>query len=206
MTTIMPLPVKCPVCENEFEIYVLGSTNAWGAPDLDLRPPEMQRSTMDKWVHECPSCGYVTPDFNQSTEITSDFLKSDSYKSCDDLNFNHSLAERFYRQYLIASSNSDKFHALLHCAWVCDDTDDEKNAQLMRRKSLEYLEKLDLNDDILIQRADLLRRSGQFERVIEEYSTKTFKEDIYNMICSFEVEKAIQKDASCYTDEDVVKS
>lgn len=206
MTTIMPIPVKCPVCENEFEIYVLGSTNAWGAPDLDLRPPEMQRSTMDKWVHECPNCGYVTSDFNRSTEITSDFLKSDSYKNCDDLNFEHPLAERFYRQYLISSDNADKFYALLHCAWACDDANDEKNAEFIRCKSLEYMNQFDLNDDSQIQRADLLRRSGQFERVIEEYSTKTFKEDIYNKICGFEVEKAIQKDTSCYTVEDVVKS
>lgn len=206
MTTIMPIPVKCPVCENEFEIYVLGSTNAWGAPDLDLRPPEMQRSTMDKWVHECPNCGYVTSDFKRSTEITSDFLKSDSYKNCDDLNFKHPLAERFYRQYLITSDNEEKFYALLHCAWACDDANDEKNAVFIRGKSLEYINQFDLNDDSQIQRADLLRRSGQFERVIEEYSTKTFKEDIYNKICSFEVEKAIQKDTSCYTVEDVVKS
>lgn len=206
MTTIMPQPVKCPVCENEFEIFVLGSTNAWGAPDLDLRPPEMQRSTMNQWVHECPNCGYVTSDFNRSAEITSDFLKSDSYKSCDDLNFKHSLAERFYRQHLIASDNADKFYALLHCVWVCDDTGDEKNAELMRTKCLEYMDQFELNDDNLIQRADLLRRSGQFERVIEEYSTKTFEEDIYNKLCSFEVEKAIQKDTSCYTVEDVVKS
>lgn len=206
MTTIMPQPVKCPVCENEFEIFVLGSTNAWGAPDLDLRPPEMQRSTMNQWVHECPNCGYVTSDFNISAEITSDFLKSDSYKSCDDLNFKHSLAERFYRQHLIASDNADKFYALLHCVWVCDDTGDEKNAEFIRTKCLEYMDQFELNDDNLIQRADLLRRSGQFERVIEEYSTKTFEEDIYNKLCSFEVEKAIQKDTSCYTVEDVVKS
>ena len=68
------------------------------------------------------------------------------------------------------------------------------------------MDQFELNDDSLIQRADLLRRSGQFERVIEEYSTKTFEEDIYNKLCSFEVEKAIQKDTSCYTVEDVVKS
>ena len=205
MTMMIPEPVKCPICKNDFEINLLMSTNTCGAPDLDLRPAEMQRSTMDTWVYECPHCGYVATDFDKTPEITQEFLQSDSYKTCDSHEFNHPLAERFYRQYLISNDNNEKFHSLLFCAWVCDDMDDVENAVLMRRKSLEYMDQLDFNDDLLIQKADILRRSNQFDKVIEQYSTKTFDQEIYNQICSFQVEKAIRHDNKCYTVEDVVK-
>ena len=204
MTTMTSVEINCPICKSKVEINMLMSTNMWGAPDLDLRPPEMRRSTMDTWVHECPQCGYVASDFKKTPEITEDFLKSDSYRSCDFHEFKHPLSERFYRQYLIAPEDEEKFYALLHCAWACDDRDDRENAVLIRAKSLEYMDCLDLNDDMMIQRADLLRRSNQFERVIDEYSAKSFDEDIYNQICSFEVEKAMQKDNACYTVEDTV--
>ena len=32
------------------------------APDLDLRPGEALRSTMDRWLQQCPHCGYAAPD------------------------------------------------------------------------------------------------------------------------------------------------
>ena len=205
MTTMTTVEINCPICKSKVEMNMLMSTNMWGAPDLDLRPPEMRRSTMDTWVHECPHCGYVASDFRKTPEITEDFLKSDSYRNCDFHEFIHPLSERFYRQYLIASEDEEKFNALLHCAWACDDRDDNENAVLIRAKSLEYMDSLDLNDDMMIQRADLLRRSNQFERVIDEYSAKSFDQEIYNRVCSFEVEKAMQKDNTCYTVEDAVK-
>lgn len=46
----MSLPLftnnKCAVCGKESEQITLASTNTFGSPDLDLRPPEMKRSTM----------------------------------------------------------------------------------------------------------------------------------------------------------------
>lgn len=206
MTMIIPEPVKCPICKNDFEINILASTNMMCSPDLDLRPGEMQRSTMNTWIHECPNCGYVASDFNETPEVTKDFIQSDSYKNCDNHEFKHHLAKRFYRQYLISNDNKEKYYSLLHCAWACDDRDDLENSILIRRKCLEYLDSLDLNDDILLQRADILRRSNQFDTLIEEYSTRSFPEDIYNKICTFQVEKAIQKDNGCYTVEDVIKN
>ena len=43
-TTLGRIDVTCTVCSAKSEQTVIGSTNAFGAPDLDLRPPEMQRS------------------------------------------------------------------------------------------------------------------------------------------------------------------
>ena len=85
MTMIEPKEVKCPICNTIFEIYLLMSTNSMGSPDLDLRPPEMQRSTMDSWVHECPGCGYASVDFDLKPSVTREFIESESYQSCDAL-------------------------------------------------------------------------------------------------------------------------
>ena len=203
MTQIFPSKITCPICENDFEIYLLASTNQMGAPDLDLRPPEMARSTMNTWTYECPHCSYVSADFDQTPEIKKEFLESDLYKTCDNLNFKNHLSEVFYRQYLISSDIKERFYSLLHCAWACDDAQDEKNAILMRNMCLDYVDLLDANDDMIILKADLLRRSNHFDELIKEYSTKSFKEDIYNKICDFQVEKALKKDNRCYTIEDV---
>ena len=75
MTQIFPSKITCPICENDFEIYLLASTNQMGAPDLDLRPPEMARSTMNTWTYECPHCSYVSADFDQTPEIKKEFLE-----------------------------------------------------------------------------------------------------------------------------------
>ena len=61
MTIIKDIETECSVCGETTEQPVLMSTNSWGYPDLDLRPPEMQRSTMHVWIQECPHCGYSFP-------------------------------------------------------------------------------------------------------------------------------------------------
>ena len=56
MSTMCDFPRICAVCGAMHEYRILTSTNAFGSPDLDLRPPMMKRGTMHLWVQECPSC------------------------------------------------------------------------------------------------------------------------------------------------------
>ncbi len=44
MTTIYNKKITCCLCNKESEYRGIGSTNAFGSPDLDTRPPQMQRS------------------------------------------------------------------------------------------------------------------------------------------------------------------
>jgi hypothetical protein len=48
--------VVCAVCGNKSVTDGLMSTNTIGPPDLDMRPAEMQRSTMGYWVDNCEKC------------------------------------------------------------------------------------------------------------------------------------------------------
>ena len=205
MTTMFDIEQKCPVCGKVSSHQVLGSTNTMDYPDLDLRPAEMQRSTMNTWIDECPHCGYVSGDFRNETSIDEEFLKSESYLTCDGIEFIGYLSKRFYRAYMIAREMKDSnkcFFNLLHCAWDCDDKNDS-NAVKMRKLALEHFDDLEYDENekknYLAIKADLLRRSGQFDQVIEEFSGITIGEEPYDLIFQFQIEKSKEKDAECYT-------
>ena len=210
MTTIRKIEQKCPVCKKPSLVSVLTSTSTWGYPDLDLRPAEMQRSSMFAWLAECPHCGYVSGNFNNATEITKEFLQGDDYRSLEGFEFKSDLSKRFYRAYLIARELNDArkcFFNLLHCAWKCDDAEDA-NAMEIRKKALSYIDEFEAGEDekrnLLCMKADLLRRSGQFDELIDNFTGVKIGEEPHDRIIAFQIEKASAKDTTCYTVEDVI--
>ena len=208
MTTLFDREVECGICGKTCEITVLGSSNQWGYADLDLRPPEMYRSTMDTWMDECPNCGFVSPMLKNELGVTREFIESETYKNCEGHEFISPLAKRFYRAYMIYEDKGldmEAFSNLLHCVWACDDRDDSELAVELRVKLADMVDKLDKNDDLNLMKADFLRRSRQFERVIEEYENVYFGKDILNQIVRFQIEKSRMGDDKCYTVEDVIK-
>ena len=62
MTTIFEEENHCSVCGSKSVQAVIRSTNTMGPPDLDTRPAEMERSTINYWIQTCPSCGFCYPD------------------------------------------------------------------------------------------------------------------------------------------------
>lgn len=210
MSNVNKVEKMCYVCRKTSKQDVLISTNRFGAPDLDLRPPIMERATMAWWIEKCPHCGYVASDLSEQTTITQEWLKNNQYVSCDNRNFANSLSASFYRQYLISvaiNNHESAFYAVLHAAWDCDDEEDVDNAIYCRKKALEELSKFVVEDDkketFLLMRADLLRRSGQFDLLIKEYEGKIFSEEILNKIAAFQIEKAKEQDVACYTIKDI---
>lgn len=206
---------KCSVCGSTNEYRVLLSTNTFGGdPDLDLRPAEMKRSTMPVWVQECPDCGFISGDVTDLTTVTREWLQSEEYLSANGIPFSSELAKRFYKYYLInlADENpEDAFYAILHAAWSCDDSDDNANAKLCRELAIplvtELIEENRKNKDaLLVTKADLLRRSGQFDTLINEYSSISFGDELLNQIIAFEIEKANEQDTKCYRVEDVTQT
>ena len=211
MSSLIDMEKMCAVCGKKSIQEGIASTNEFGSCDLDLRPAEMMRSTMKWWLEECPYCGYVANDLSEKTVITKDWLKNNQYISCDNRNFAYTLAESFYKYYLISIANNDHksaFYAALHAAWACDDVEDTDNAIYCRQKALEELGKLVIDNDeketFLLIRADLLRRTGKFDLLIKDYEGKIFSEKLLNQICNYQVEKAKRKDTACYTVADVV--
>ncbi len=217
MTTMKPRFFKCAVCGAEEMFYMLTSTNQFGSPDLDLRPAEMARSTMDQWVQECPSCGYVARYIMVDPgKVTREYLQSPEYAGCDGLQFKSDLAARFYRLSrvsLINGKTPDAYNALVHAAWACDDEQDENNAVHCRKAAIELADEIidsmaagNEKQDKLLQKADLLRRSGQFERLIREYSEQQVQEEFYRPLFAFELDAARRKDTACHTIDEAKKA
>ncbi len=223
MTTMFEQSRKCAVCGAEETYYEIGSTNSFGSPDLDLRPPQMQRGTMGEWIQECPACGYVSGTIeNDPGKVTEKWLKSKAYTRSDGINFRSGLADRFYKFYKISLLNENTeraFFALLHAAWACDDCEDTANAVRCRSMAIPLLNRVtegpasgqgdpeedgcgddsDEKDNLLLIKADLLRRSGQFETLLSEYASRHFKNEIMNKVLAFQLAKAAEKDTACYT-------
>ena len=211
MSTMREISVSCAVCKKESRQIVMTSTNQLGSPDLDLRPAPMARDTMGWWVAECPHCGYVAASLDRGKTIPREWLESEEYKSCNGTRFASRLAARFYKQYYLASLMGDvgeAYSAALHAAWACDDAKDKENAVLCRKLALVKIDKLlegkRTKEDLWIVRADVLRRMGAFEQLIDEYKDKHFSKELLEQIIAFELRKAREGDAACYTVSDAV--
>lgn len=210
MSMTMRVPCKCAVCGTESQQLFLSSTSVFGPPDLDLRPAPMQRDTMYVWVQECPKCGYVAADITAPTDIKPGVLQHQSYVDCSGIRFQSDLARRFYRHYLLGQAKGDAktaFRGALWAAWECDDCGDADNAFWCRKLAVAELEKViagtDTPEELLVQKADLLRRAGFFARLQEEYAEITFPQERLNQIIAFQLEKAKRRDDGRYTLADV---
>ena len=204
----------CFVCGTESKICFFSDTEM-GARDLDQRPAEMKRSTMPFWIHECPHCGFISQDLSDRTHVTQEWLKGELFTSCGGRTFSSRLAQQFYKFYLINQYDNNaaaSFYAARCAAWECDDTEDNENAVYCRQCALTALDQLaaqdppidpDILEDLFVIRADLLRRCGQFEQVIAEYSEKQFSLEVMNKIIAFQIEKAQQQDTRRYDLSDV---
>ena len=209
-TTLFPQNVKCAVCGNESEQRVIGSTNAFGSPDLDLRPPEMQRSTMPYWVQRCPECGYCNYSLKEKTSVDKAYLSSKEYTALFADIPEDSLAASFIRQARIAEkdkSYNNAMHAYLHAAWCCDDKGNSEGAKQCRLLALKVLDanykdivKSSDEDTITCMKADMLRRAGKFEeaQAAAEKRLSEAKQPIIKQILTFQIEKCKAKDAKVY--------
>lgn len=212
---MMSLPIrrncKCSVCAEESRQTSLASTNMFGSPDLDLRPPEMKRSTMRWWIQECPHCGFVSDRIEKAGGVDRGFLESEAYRTCSGKRFLSQLAARFYKAYMInlrEGEQENAFFHVLYAAWACDDAQDTQNATDCRKLAVEQIDKmLTRHDDdtLKVQKADLLRRAGMFETVIKEYSPSAFTEEVLRKVIAFQIAKAKEGDTACYTVADAVE-
>lgn len=209
MTTLARQLMSCSVCGKETEFRQILGTNAFGSPDLDLRPPEMQRSTIPLWVQECPNCGYVNQTIGNKLPDGADesLLRSERYKNCDDIPFLSETAKRFYRYYLICKAANDDEQArfAITCtAWMCDDSHDRENAKRCRKIAAELIREqfvMEPSLELAVLWADHMRRAEEFERVVEETEGIIPQEETLYVLLAFERKHAKIQDARCYTVE-----
>ena len=206
----------CCVCGKKNDVMVLASTNSFGSMDLDTRQPERARTDQLYNAQECKNCGYVSYDLSQKTKIKQEFLKTDKYKKCDNIEFVSEFSKMFYKMYLIDlenKKNKNAFWSLMRCIWSTDDANDTKNAIELRKKCIELFDTLKLNKtqkQWSLIKIDLLRRSRQFDECesfikelkdneellneIYKYNTK----EMIDEVISFQLELCNKEDDKCY--------
>jgi hypothetical protein len=138
MTTFASQSVACGNCGHVFNLPTLASTYTFGSPDLDTRPPELQRSTMHAWIQRCPSCGYCSRDVAEFDHRLRPVLESAEYRSQLTNAVYPELTSTFICAGMFAEAagrQADAGWAYLPAAWTLDDANKDELARVWRRRA-----------------------------------------------------------------------
>lgn len=210
MTTLIPEYITCAICGQGSNHQFLGSSNRFGFPDLDFRPPPMLRNTLPHWIQQCPHCGYCNKDLGVGLPHAEARIASSQYQMMLNNRELPALAVSFSCFALLIAPEKpiDAAQAYLNAAWVCDDDRDDTMARECRRNAINILQTLQPfpHDEkglwmglVLI---DLLRRCAEFQSA-EAARLDVEKFEITNeastKICAFQKVLIDQKDAKAYS-------
>lgn len=231
MTMLVPALVKCAVCGKGNQVMIMKSTSRFGACDLDTRPPAMFRFTI--FLQHCIHCGYVNHNITEGNDSIKDLLETELYTNCDGINPANETAKHFIQHAIIqAHSNVESIlnntnsapsqeyilMCFLNAAWACDDSfkanpEQEKynqDAIECRKRCLKLIDSVivkiqdsEHKETMLGIKADLLRRTSQFETVITEYENKVFENPYIDQVIRFEIDLAKNKDTKAYNMQDI---
>lgn len=195
--------IVCSMCGTKSSHTVVTRVKAEGAPDTDLRPAEPHRSSMEFWVMECPECGYCNGTLEAPLDTDRTYLESEEYKTLGGLETENPLVSRFVKKALVNLKNRNYAEAMqsyLYGAWVCDDENDTETAKECRMEALSIMENSKLLDDdnFVLLRADLLRRTGQFDKVVSDYGERFFNVSLMLLASQYQVKLAKNGDTSAH--------
>jgi len=214
----------CAICGHQQESYSLLSSNTDGHSDLDLRPPEMLRSSMHYWVQECQQCGYCAADIGEDIlmeerPLIEHMVDHQIYRKIKQDKRLSELARRFYRQGIILTlfgAYDQAGWAFMHAAWACDDEcADRIGADICRTEAYDHFYKCKIGgipfatqngyeEEVMV---DILRRSGAFDKA-NALCFEVFNH-VYDVklieILKFQRELIWMRDGDCYNIGQVLK-
>lgn len=212
MTTLRRIETTCGNCKQRAEQTILTSTNSFGAPDLDFRPPQMKRSTMDIWLQECPNCKLVCRAIDDPPPRASEVLADPKYLAIVNDGSESDLVRKFRAwAYLADALNlmTDAAFAHLHIAWLADDQKTPALAKAARSIAVTKLGALRDRGELYPSQpgaaeallADLWRRTGEFNNAIHEASrcASVAKDSHLAKICALQTALAMRADAGAHT-------
>jgi hypothetical protein len=175
MTTFFTTTKRCGNCGAEDRYQELGSSNSFGSPDLDQRPPGMMRDTLSLGVQRCGACGYCDEDVAKVRQGSGAVVAGAEYRRLLEDPALPELARMFRCKALLELEDGDCLAAawaLIHAAWACDDEDAMAQAAACRRAAVEAVLRAeglgkhlyeDLPDATTAMLVDLLRRAGDLD-------------------------------------------
>lgn len=115
---------KCAVCGTESRQPPNRLSPPEQPPDLDLRPGEPVRSTMPRWLQQCPGCGYCAPDIGKAHPAAVEAVRAAPFRALLADNTIPPLGRRFLAWALVLEETGALHaaaEATLQAAWVADD-------------------------------------------------------------------------------------
>lgn len=212
MTTLLEKKTRCGLCGGETKFTSIGSTNAFGSPDLDTRPPEMQRSTIFAWVQRCSICGYCAPDVSVASPGVQAVVSGKEYRTQLNDPTYPGLTNSFLCKAILDRESKDfaaATWALIHAAWACDDSIQTEPAERCRRRAADMLVLAEAHNQRVADQigagtailVDLLRRSGQMDdarkTIVERRAG--IEEDTIVRVLNFQKLLIDKDDTSCRT-------
>lgn len=219
MTKLYTESLVCFVCEHEDHYSSLASTSAFGSADLDMRPAEPERSSIQYLMQRCAECGYCAPDIEEGIAKINclSVVRSGMYSfrlqdpSCPE------LANSFLCRALLeieAENNLQAAWSLIHAAWVCDDAGLDRQAALWRTDAATFINRtLRSGQEFTAQKGaetaiqvDLLRRAGRPKDAQDLIDTRgpSFSDPMIQQILTFQAGLIARQDRGCYRVEDAL--
>ncbi len=220
MTTMDNIKVNCCVCDTESIHISVGSTNAFGYPDLDSRPPEMERSTIYYLIQRCPSCGYCASDLSACLDNAEALVKSKIYQDIlDTPSIPKGAASYLASSYIYEQLRqySESAWMAINASWVCDDENDAHAAKKCRERAIEMIEigqamllfqhlseQTGASEAITI---DLMRRVSRFQdaRNLAERTKAKEIDDVILKIINYEETLIDNQDIDSHTIDESLK-
>jgi len=201
----------CSVCGTASEHTIITETDPpQGVPDIDLRPDEPHRSYMKYWVMKCPECGYCHATLDMPFDGEREYLSSEEYTGFGGITGVSEKAGEMIQKALVCVKNhnfKEAVQSYLYAAWILDDEKLGEQAKACRKAAVAVMDghpaafKNDANFRLLM--ADLLRRSGDFDRVVREFEGTAFTSQLMTAIAFFEVNLASRGDADAHRADEV---
>ncbi len=215
MTDMAPVEMRCALCGHEETVHVLLSTNQFGSPDLDLRPPPMARDTLEYCMHQCSGCGFVSPDLTEADREARGIVKSPEYQEQLQRPENPPLANRYLARAIIQRSTKQWEQAARACvcaAWACDDEEKTDQARACRERALDDFAlwmkhrdfkptaEAEVGQSLLV--IDLNRRAGRFDAASLHCQSLTGRPELKGTalaVWRFQCELIGRRDTACHT-------
>ncbi|WP_270938897.1 hypothetical protein [Falsiroseomonas oryzae] len=116
--------IRCGVCGTESRQPPFRPSPPEQPPDLDLRPGEPVRSTMARWLQQCPGCGYCAPDISRAHPAAAEAVRAAPFRALLADTSIPPLGRRFLAWALVLEETGAlhaSAEATLQAAWVADD-------------------------------------------------------------------------------------
>jgi hypothetical protein len=180
---------RCAVCGTENEVVPEPQAQPLEPPDLDTRPGEPLRSTLQDWVQCCSVCGYCADDLSTGHSKAAEIVETEAYRNTlADPSLPVKARQFLGYAYLLdrVREHADAGWSALHGAWVCDDLHDSQAASRCREQAIEYWKRgkhagQGFSEDLASEYAlvaDLHRRMAQFELALVTCSEALDMDDL----------------------------